>query len=170
MIFIIYLYFKMVYIYVLKLEDDKYYVGKTNNPMFRFNEHFNNNPCNWTKKYKPLEVIELIPDCDDYDEDKYTKIYMDKYGIDNVRGASYTSVNLDKYTKKLLIKSSHNTNNRCFKCGIIGHFYKDCPDKKTNSNKYETTDEESSYDSSEDETTEEESSYDSSEDETTDED
>lgn len=143
----------MVYIYVLKLENDKYYVGKTNNPIFRVNEHFNSNGCNWTKKYKPLEVIEFIPDCDDYDEDKYTKIYMDKFGIDNVRGASYTSIYLDENTKKLLIKSSYNTNNKCFNCGSTEHFCKECPNKKN----YESS-EESSFNSSE------ESSYDTSED------
>ena len=30
----------MVYIYVLKLENNKYYVGKTNNPSFRMESHF----------------------------------------------------------------------------------------------------------------------------------
>ena len=41
----------MVYIYVLKLEQEKYYIGKTNNPEFRINDHFNNIGSEWTKKY-----------------------------------------------------------------------------------------------------------------------
>ena len=105
----------MVYIYVLKLEQDKYYIGKTNNPNLRLENHFSSNGCEWTKLYKPLKIIEIIPHCDNYDEDKYTKIYMDKYGIDNVRGGSYTSVNLDDETKSQLLKISNSTNNRCFK-------------------------------------------------------
>jgi hypothetical protein len=104
----------MVYIYTLKLNRGKYYVGKTSNPHFRIESHFNSDGSRWTKIYKPLKLLELIQG-DDYDEDKYTKMYMDKYGIDNVRGGSYTSVNLDDETKSQLLKISNSTNNRCFK-------------------------------------------------------
>jgi hypothetical protein len=116
----------MVYIYVLKLEAGKYYIGKTSNPKFRLENHFNNNGSEWTKLYKPLEILELIPNCDDYDEDKYTKIYMDKYGIDNVRGGTYTTIKLDDTTKNYLMKISNSNNNRCFTCGKKGHFAKEC--------------------------------------------
>ncbi len=39
----------MVYIYILKLENNKYYVGKTTNPEFRVNSHFKNEGSSWTK-------------------------------------------------------------------------------------------------------------------------
>ena len=67
----------MVFIYTLKLEQGKYYVGKTNNPEFRIENHFNSNGSEWTKKYKPLKILEIIPNCDDYDEDKFTRQYME---------------------------------------------------------------------------------------------
>ena len=68
----------MVYIYILELSRGKYYVGKSTNPEVRLENHFQSNGSTWTKKYKPKRVLELIPNCDDYDEDKYSsKIKLD---------------------------------------------------------------------------------------------
>ena len=116
----------MVFIYVIQLDKGKYYIGKTNNPQFRLESHFNSNGSEWTKIYKPLRVIEVKPNCDDYDEDKITRQYMDKYGINNVRGGSFVSVKLDKSTIDTLQKMSNGTNNKCFICGKGGHFAKEC--------------------------------------------
>ena len=71
----------MVYIYILYLEQNKYYIGKTTNPGFRLEDHFNSEGSVWTKKYKPVKVIELIENCDGFDEDKHTLKYMEKYGV-----------------------------------------------------------------------------------------
>ncbi len=64
----------VVTIYILKLEQNKYYIGKTNNPKLRLKQHINNNGSSWTKKYKPVSILKIHNNCDPFDEDKYTKM------------------------------------------------------------------------------------------------
>jgi hypothetical protein len=116
----------MVYIYILKLEQNKYYIGKTNNPSYRIQNHDNGNGSFWTRKYKPINIEKIIPDCDDYDEDKYVIQYMDKYGISNVRGGSFSQFILPSTTVDIIKTMCKGATNKCFKCGETGHFIKEC--------------------------------------------
>jgi len=72
-----------MYIYVLLLEEDHVYVGRTNNPNARLDEHFQGGGAAWTKRFPPTEVIECV-EGDIYDEDKYVKKYMALFGIEKV--------------------------------------------------------------------------------------
>jgi len=71
----------MVFIYVLELSDNKYYVGKTAEMHFSLDLCCDLNMLEWTKKYKPLKIIECISNCDDGDEDKYIIKYMSQLTI-----------------------------------------------------------------------------------------
>lgn len=120
----------MVYIYILLCKYDKIYVGKTKTPYKRLNEHFHGNGSMWTKQFPPVEILQVIPDCDDYDEDKYTKKYMSKYGIDNVRGGSYTTQVLSVTARQHLQREIYGSDDICYNCQKKGHFAKDCNEIK----------------------------------------
>lgn len=121
----------MVCIYILKLQNDKYYVGKTNKLNLRVNEHFEGDGSAWTKLYKPIEISQVIKNCDTYDEDKYTIKTMAKYGIDNVRGGSFVKIKLSENDLDTINKMINGSENKCFKCGKYGHFANKCYSKKT---------------------------------------
>ena len=82
-------------LYIIKLIQNKYYIGKTNKLEKRLIEHTENKGSKWTSIYYPINLIQIIPNCDKYDEDMYTEIYMEKYGIENVRGGTYAQAKLD---------------------------------------------------------------------------
>ena len=52
----------MVNIYVLELEQGKYYVGKTNHTFQRFNQHVTGDGAKWTKEYKVKDLFEFHRD------------------------------------------------------------------------------------------------------------
>lgn len=118
-------------VYVLRLEGGKYYVGKSNDPDSRVLGHFTKNGCAWTRKYKPVEVVEFIIESNAADEDKVTKQYMAKYGIQNVRGASYCQVKLKDCQLESLEGEMRSLRDECFKCGEQGHMARFCKRKKS---------------------------------------
>lgn len=95
------------YIYVLKLIDDRYYVGRTSNILRRIEEHFTVGGSVYTKKYKPLKVIEVIEELTNEDERLKTIEVMEKYGWEKVRGACWCSINISKpdFKKNKKLKS-----------------------------------------------------------------
>ena len=125
----------MVVIYVLKLQKNKYYVGKTTNPQFRLESHFNSSGSEWTKLYPPINVEEIYKNCDDFDENKYTLKYMAKYGERNVRGGSYCRIILTEDDKRDIDRQLNGAEDNCMNCGEHGHFVKNCPNKKSNLDK-----------------------------------
>ena len=123
----------MDHIYILKLKEGKYYIGKTKNIEKRWNEHLIGEGSGWTKKYKPVLLMKIIVSTSHFDEDKYVKEYMAKYGINNVRGGTYSNIDLDDNSISVLEKEIRHSKNLCTRCGRDTHFIKDCY-AKTNNN------------------------------------
>ena len=124
----------MVFIYSLKLQNNKFYIGKTDNPNIRLENHFNDSGSAWTKKYNPISIHQVIPDCKEHDEQRITQEYMKKYGIDNVRGGPWCEIKLKVDEIQFIKKLIQSENDECYQCGSKNHFAKDCT-KKTISKK-----------------------------------
>lgn len=116
-----------MYIYILKLRSNKYYIGKSNNVYRRYKQHCMGKGSIWTTKYKPVKIIEKIKLNNNYEEEMYTLKYMNKFGIDNVRGGSFCKIKITDDEKKLINRLINSMYNRCYLCNKSGHFVNDCP-------------------------------------------
>ena len=106
-------------IYVLKLEDDKYYVGFSKNVKTRIDQHFSGKGSYWTKIHKPIKVIKIYHNKDKGDEAIKTLKLMIKYGVQHVRGGPWSTYNTP-------IDIQRHLEDTCFKCGSDKHFAKHC--------------------------------------------
>ena len=98
---------KHFWLYVLELENNKYYVGITSKtPEKRMQQHIGGFlGAKWTKKHKPVRILKTedlgfisFNDAEKY-ENKIVRQYIKKYGIDNVRGGdiSYSGKMLKRF-------------------------------------------------------------------------
>lgn len=115
-------------IYVLECENNKYYIGKTNNIDSRLKLHNSGMGSEWTKKYKPLNINKQY-DGTKHSEDEITQKYMEIYGVENVRGGAFCKIELPDYQLKTLNDIFNSKNDTCYNCGLKGHFISDCPKK-----------------------------------------
>lgn len=80
-------------IYILKLEDDCYYIGITMDLNKRLSQHWSGKGAKWTALHKPVSVEKVIfPVLDSKMENELTLEYMEKFGKDKVKGGYYCKV------------------------------------------------------------------------------
>ena len=92
-------------VYTLKLENDCYYVGYSENLNRRLYQHFNGEGSKWCKLHKPIELHSVMIGGKN-EESVETLRLMEVHGKDNVRGGSYTRTEL-KNIKKLECIQGH---------------------------------------------------------------
>lgn len=93
-------------LYVLRLEDEKFYVGITSKtPEIRMQEHLNHiRGAYWTAMHRPLEIIHredlghVEKSQAEKRENSMVRMQMEQRGINNVRGGDLTSV--DPYIRR----------------------------------------------------------------------
>lgn len=119
---------KQCIIYVLELEDNKYYVGRStlDGVEQRITEHKNLKASMWTSQHHFVKEILRKPG-NEYAEDNTTLEYMQMKGIENVRGGSFCSIVLPDYQLKSIRDQLCTAKNCCYKCLQAGHFRSECP-------------------------------------------
>jgi predicted GIY-YIG superfamily endonuclease len=138
-------------IYVLHLEDNNFYVGKTiRNVNTRIKEHLDNGymTSRWTKQYKPLRrlaPLTSIPDDLESWERAETLERMWIYGIQRVRGWKYTQLNLTTSDQSQVIMQLCERKDLCRCCGNFGHGISHCSSRKYSKARWMTDIKKSGY-------------------------
>jgi len=119
-------------IYVLKLQEGKWYVGKSGDAEKRFLEHKHGTGSKWTQRYRPIRIVETRPCKSKNDESLVTEEYMQKHGRENVRGAEYVEVVLPSFQQQSLEQKFKHVSDVCYRCGERGHYARECSRGKNN--------------------------------------
>lgn len=117
-----------MFIYSLSLKNGRYYIGRTENWRQRLEQHKIGVGSAWTQMHPFIEVEEVV-EGDKYDEDSMVIRYMDKYGIENVRGGVYSNPVLTFEQYLQIRKQLNHVNDCCLACGKKGHFVTNCVEK-----------------------------------------
>ena len=92
----------------------------------RISDHFEASGSSWTRRYKPVKVLEIHPSTSECDEQNLTQKYMSRHGMDNVRGGPWCKAKLTDAEKEVIGKMIQSMTDCCYKCREKGHFANKC--------------------------------------------
>ena len=113
-------------LYILRLQEGKYYIGTTENVEIKFAQHVSGQGPKWTQKYSPIEIVKTFRNVKGNMENKMVQDYMTQYGINNVRSDSYNRVKLPPAQLNELIAKLKMEQNKCHYCAEVDHITDDC--------------------------------------------
>jgi len=96
------------YVFILELKDEKYFVSYTTNIYLAILNEYNALGSDWTKKYKPIKLVNLyvIRDSSLVNVrelvNSFVEKNMNKYGFKNVRGGDFFNLDERKHKNKVL--------------------------------------------------------------------
>jgi predicted GIY-YIG superfamily endonuclease len=79
--------------YALACENGKYYIGRTFNLNIRYAQHLAGRGAFWTEIHRPISIMEVW--WGDHEKDLCLE-YMREYGFENVRGAGWCKMIINK--------------------------------------------------------------------------
>jgi len=126
----------MYIIYVLKCMSDKkqnkFYVGRCESHRFetRMKEHEMGRGSSFTQLFSPVCVTESYQTQDVFEEDRKVIALMQKYGTENVRGGTYSSIQLPQHLIQSVQQQLNHASHKCLACGGVGHFAHACSKQK----------------------------------------
>ena len=117
-------------VYILQLEDDRIYVGTSQDVERRVLQHVSGKGAAFTRKFKPTGVrlprLGNVRGDGDAAERDETLRYMYLKGIDMVRGWKYTQVEMSSADALEAESNIRELFNLCRRCGGKGHFVGQC--------------------------------------------
>ena len=119
-----------MYVYALKLQEGKYYIGTHRSDeeptvaSLMNDDHVNHS--NWLETYPPIHLQEIRKDCEIYDDVKCMLQYMNIYGVENVRGSMLPNVDLIDPETDFLRRLVYSPAGKCHTCGASDHFVDAC--------------------------------------------
>ena len=120
-------------VYVLELSGGNFYVGKSENIESRISQHEKDSGASWTKVHPIIGRVDTITQqMDDLEswERAETLELAHKYGIEKVRGHTWTQKILTEQKKNEFISQIRERKDLCRKCGSPDHMISSCRSKE----------------------------------------
>ena len=119
---------RLVDVFVLRLENGKYWVGGSQNLLRTLGGHL----CHplvgaWLQLNNPIEVISVFRRRPRSDVGDALLLMMGIFGIDNVRGVTCPNLNLTQRQMERVTRHSVQYVGCCYRCMANGHAGQDCP-------------------------------------------